>query len=335
MITLQHNNDISYDEWLSARFNSIGASEVSPICFGSQYTSNIEIYYSKISGIRKDIRNIHTYRGHKSENIVDQFYPYYEGTEDSIVLNEHVGKFIRKIENRNVTGRNSKFVHITATPDRFILPFGNYKTEGLAEYKSTTDYVLKRYKPNLPIEHVIQVLTQLNTFEIDHGELFYYIDSKRFELHEMERGQFKKQWLTVLDITTDFWKRVTEGRKLYNQMCEYKRTFNMKAAAEAEAEIQRLEPPIQHSQGYLSFINENYKSRAALGAKEANAAQIEKAKRYAALTKQQDKIKKEKLALEIELKNSMQGATVINMGKSGNISWQQYENRQIFKVNYK
>lgn len=334
MITIQNNNDLSLDQWIANRFNSIGASEVSPICFGSRYTSNIEIYYQKVSGITRMIENIRTYTGKKSENIVDQFYPYYEGTEDSIWVNHNSGKIIRSIENKNVTGGNDKYSHLTATPDRFTKCLYSNK-EILTEYKNTQGYILKQWEPGLPIDHVIQNLTQLKVFEKKDGHIFYYIDNRCFRLEEMQSDKFKSQWDIVLEITTDFWNRVMKARPIYNQMCEFKRKFNMKAAAEAEVEIQQLEPPVQYSQGYLNFINENYKNRASLGGKKATEAEIILAKKYKEIAKKEEKLKKEKLQIEIDLKKSMDGAKVIDMGKLGNVSWQQYDNRKIFKVNIK
>lgn len=334
MITLQNNNDISFDHWIALRNQSIGASEVSPICFGSPYTSNLEIWYQKVTGIKKGIENIRTYTGRKSENIVDQFYPYYDGTEDSVYLNHNVGKILRKIENKNVTGRNSKFPHITATPDRFTTLFPSNKLI-LTEYKNTQGFILKQWKPGLPLDNVLQVLTQLNVFEMQDGEIFYYIDNRRFELHEMQSSKFKSQWQTILSITNPFWESVLKARTLYNQQCEAKRNFNMKLATELEYAIQQLEPPIQHSTGYLTFINEKYKSRASLGGRDATEAEALLAKRYKDISNKIDKLSKEKLAVEVDLKMAMKDSSILNIAKAGTVSWVQYENRKIFKVNYK
>lgn len=336
MITLQENNNLTIEQWIALRNTSIGASEVSPICFGNQYTSNIEIFYQKVSGITKYVENLRTYTGKISENIVDQFYPYYEGTDESIYVNAAAGRILRRVENRNVTGRNSKFPHLTATPDRFTFPVdsNNEKDMWLTEYKNTQSWVLKPYLPGLPLDNVIQLLTQLNVFEIHKGELFYYIDNLRCDLQPpMIASKFKSQWQIVLERTIPFWENVLKARPLYNQMYEAKRKFNMKLAAELEYQIQQLEPPVQYSDGYLKFINENYKSRASLGGREATAAEKEKALRFKDLSKKIDKLKKEQLQIEIDLKTAMKDTQVINLGKSGNVSWQQYENRKVFKIN--
>lgn len=334
MISLQYNNDIKLQDWLSLRDKSIGASEVSPICFGSQYTSNLEIWYQKISGIKKNIQNIRTYTGHISENIVDQFYPYYEGTEESIFINKDAGKIIRTVENRNVTGRNSKYSHLTATPDRFT-DYVNNKRKVLTEYKNTQSWILKQWLPGLPIDNVVQNLTQCKVFDFQDGELFYYIDNMRFQLHEMETNKFKSQWQIVLDRTIPFWESVIEGRKIYNQLYEAKRNYDFKLAADLEYELQKLEPPVQHSTGYLRFINENYKSRASMGGKEATAAEVQLALKYKEIGKKEEKLKKEKQAIEIDLKRAMNGTPILNLGKSGTVSFLEYENRKVFKVNVK
>lgn len=343
MITLQYNNDLTYDEWLVKRNDSLGASEVSPVCFGSPYTSNIEIFYQKVTGIKKSIGNLRTYTGHKSENIVDHFYPYYEDNIDnkkannSIFINAEAGKILRRVENRNVTGRNSKYPHITATPDRFSFPADSAKEKDmwLTEYKNTQSWVLKPHLPGLPLDNVIQLLTQLNVFNIPKGDLFYYIDNLRCELHPMIASKFKSQWQIVLERTIPFWENVLKARVLYNQKYEAQRTFNFKMVDEIDFEIVKLEPPVQYSNGYLNFINENYKSRASLGGKQAAAAEIDKAKRYRDLGKKIDKLEKEKQQMETDLKVAMKDTSILILGKNGEVSWQQYENRKIFKVNYK
>jgi len=332
-IILQYNNDISKEQWLANRNLTLGASEVSPVCFGSKYTSNLEIFYQKVTGIKWSIQNIRTYTGHLSESIVDGFYPYYEGTEESVYLNGDAGKKLRTVENRNVTGINSKWPHLSATPDRFTTYNDGKKV--LTEYKNTQSYVLKMWKPGLPLDNVIQNLTQCKIFEYQYGELFYYIDNMKFELHELDAKLYNKQWQLVLDRTTPFWENVEKGRKIYNQMYEAKRNYNMKLANELDVELQKLEPPIQYTDGYLKFINEKYKNRAQLGGREATAAEIEYAKRYADIVKKIDKLEKEKQQIETMLRTSMKDVSILNLGKHGNVTWQQYESRRVFKVNYK
>lgn len=334
MITLQYNNDIEFDQWVFLRNESLGASEVSPVCYGSPYTSNIQIFYEKVTGLKKGIENIRTYIGRKSENIVDPIYVHYEGTEESVYVNNANGRIIREIENRNVTGRNSKFEHITATPDRFTKMVADGRKK-LTEYKNTQTHVLKQWLPGLPIDNVLQVLTQINVFEYNEAELFYFIDNRRFELYEMERKKYKSQWQLILDRTTPFWENVKAARILYNQMCEARRKYNIKLADEIEHEIVMLEPPVQYSAGYLDYINKNYASRASLGGKQAEVAEIQKALKMNELAKKIQKLEKEKLQLETDLKVAMKDTQKLDLGKHGEIIWQQHENRRIFKLNIK
>ena len=337
MITLQYNNDLTLDQWVANRNKGIGASEISAICFGNKYTSNLEIFYQKVTGITKFTENLRTYTGKKSETIIDQFYQYYDGSDESIYINSNAGNKLRRVENRNVTACNSKFPHIFVTPDRFAFPVNSTKEKDawLVEYKNTQSWVLKPYLPGLPLDNVVQLLTQLNVFEIQFGELFYYIDNLRCELHKMQASKYKSVWQIVLERTIPFWENVLKARILYNQKCEAQRKYNMKLADELDAEIQRLEPPVQHSQGYLNFINENYKSRASLGSKQAEAAEIQKALKYNELAKKINKLEKEKQGIEIDLKRAMNGASILSLGNIGGVSWQQYENRKVFKINIK
>lgn len=330
MIELQYNNDLTRDQWLFNRGKSVGASEACAIVYGSKWDSNIRLYYEKISGIKKDIQSLITYRGHKSENIIDSMYPYYKDSDESIYLNEEKGLIIRPIENRNVSGTNSKFPHLKATPDRF-------RTDVLAcaEYKSTQSYVLSAYKDNLPLENVVQCIVQVNVFELDFCDLFYFIDGRKCELHTIKRKEWKKQWEKICTLSLDFWQRVEKAKILYNQMYNAKHEYNMKLANELEAEIVNLEPPVQHTEAYCKFLNDKKIDRNKLGGRPANEIEKAAAKKYFFTDQKIKKLEQELLASEIDLKNSMRDDQIIHMDKNGQVEWIQYENRRIFRVKYK
>lgn len=337
MITWQDNTKLTQDEWVFGKLKTIGASETGAICIGSPYTSSIEIFYHKIGVYKPPVTNIRAFLGLQTEDVSETVWKYYSGTDESVAINNKSGNQIKDCYNKKATCFNSKYPHLSATPDRIIKPFGIYagRGEGSLEFKNTQSFILKQYSPGLPPENVFQLVTQNMMANFKYGELFYFKDNRSFESHLMERKDSKKVEQIILERTIPFWQNVLLARPLYNQLFEAKRVFNFKLAAELEQEIVKLEPPIQYSDGYLKFINENYKSRASLGGKEAAAAEVEKAKRYRDLGEKINKLEKEKQQMEIDLKVAMKDATILNLGKNGQVSWQQYENRKIFKVNYK
>lgn len=337
MITWQDNTKMSQDEWVYGKLKTIGASEVGPIVLGSQYTSALEIFYHKIGMYKPPITNIRAFLGLQTEDVTETVWKFYDKTDDSVAINHKAGKQIKDCENRKATCFNSKYAHLSATPDRVIKPYGIYEGRGFGslEFKNTQSFILKKYSPGLPPDNIFQLVTQNMLADFQYGELFYFKDNRSFEGHQMERKDAKKIEQLIVSRTVDFWDRVTKAKPLYNQQFEAKRKFNFKLAAEIEQEIVKLEPPVQYCDGYLRFINENYKSRASLGSKQAEAAEIQKALKYKEIAKKIDKLEKEKQGIEIDLKRAMNGASILSLGNIGDVSWQQYENRKVFKINIK
>jgi predicted phage-related endonuclease len=335
MITYQNNNDLQFPQWLAARKESIGASEVSTIAYGSPYSSNLELFYDKLGGNRPNVNNIRTYIGKKSESIVDQFWPYYEnGDDDSIWINSNNGKKLKECVNVNLTARNSKHPHVTSTPDRIILPVGVYagRGKGSLEYKNTQSFVLNSYLPNLPPANVFQCCTQMMVEELPYGELFYFIDNRTYQEYAFTRKQFKSMEQRILDITTPFWENVKKGRPIFNAIYEAKRLNNHKRAAEMERELAQLEPPVQNSKGYLDFINKRYKDRImTTSVIPGNNDQYLIAKKYQELSAKIDKLELQKQGLEIDLKNMLKEHHVLDFGAKGKVTWYTYESRRVFK----
>lgn len=333
-ITYQENNVLNFNQWLAARKESIGASEISTIAYGSPYSSNIELFYNKLGEIRPNVNNIRTYIGKKSESIVDQFWPYYEGTDDSIWINSHKGNRLKECVNVNLTARNSKYPHITSTPDRIIQPVGIYagKGKGSLEYKNTQSFVLKSYLPGLPPANVFQCCTQMMVEELAYGELFYFIDNRTYQLYPFTRKQFKSMEQKILDITTPFWENVKKGRPIYNAIFEARRLNNHKRAAELETALAQLEPPAQNSKGYLDFINQRYKDRIInTSAIPGTNDQLLIAKKHRELELKIDKLTLQKQQTEIDLKNILKDHHVLDFGAAGKVTWYTYESRRIFK----
>lgn len=338
-ITLQENNLLTYPQWLAARKESIGASEVFAIAYTSQYLSNIELFYDKLGAMRPNVQNIRTYIGKKSENIVDQFWPYYEeDNDDSIWINSEKGNKLKECINVNLTARNSKYPFITSTPDRIIQPVGMYagKGKGSLEYKNTQSFVLKSYLPNLPPGHIFQCCTQMMVEELNYGELFYFVDNRTYQNYCFTRKQMKSMEQKILDFTTPFWNNVLKGRPIYNAIFEAKRINNHKRAAELETELAQLEPPPQNSKSYLDFINKRYKDRIMTTSSiPGTNDQYLIAQKHQELGKKIEKLELQQRQAEIDLKNILKEHSVLDFGAKGKVTWYCYESRRIFKNSIK
>lgn len=324
MIRYQDNTQISYDVWKGLRNNSIGASEIGTIIYGSKWTSNLEIYYRKI-GLGKDtIENIRMFLGKETEDVNERCWSFYDGTEDSIVKNARDNNPIKKSIDLKVTAFNDKYPHLSVTIDREIQDFGKYagKGKGTLEMKNTTGMALKSYENGLPTDNVLQLCTQMMVHEYSYGNLFYFIDNMRFEEYELLRPATKKMEDLILNVTIPFWDNVEKAKILVNQMYEAKRTFNMKRAIEIEQEIIRIEPPPQNTIGYLNFLTERYKDRISnVGIVKGTDADLIIAKKHKEVLKKAKKLEEQERDLQIQLKLILKEANVLDFGQFGKLTY--------------
>lgn len=324
MVKWKSFEGLSDAEWQLLRLNSIGASEVGTICVGSNFSSNLELYYQKIGLGKPTVKNIRMDIGTETEPLTFKYWRYYEGSEASIIANKQNGRIIKNGTCKKETAFNDKYPHLSVSPDARIQPYGIYEGmgEGCLEIKNTMEYVLKSYENGLPLGWIFQIATQLMVTEFKYGELFLFVDNRRFQLEPLTRKTTKKLEETILIHTTDFWERVTKARPVVNQMFEFRRTYNMKAADEALREIQQLEPPVQNTRGYMDFLTEQYKERAAgAGIKEGTAADLELARKHKQIAKKISALEKEKQLVEIHLKQIMKESNQLDFGKNGKINF--------------
>jgi len=324
MVTWQDNGTLTYAEWLVARLKTIGASEVGTIVYGNPYTSNLELFYEKIGAGRDRVENIRMFLGKETEETSRKLHSYYEGTEQSVVDNYRAGRKIRESINLNSTAFNDKYPHLSCTPDSEIQDFGIYagRGKGSLEIKNTTSWYLNSFESGLPTDNVLQLMTQIIVCEYNYGELFYFIDNSKFQLHPISKEDTGNIEETIMLHTVPFWENVLKARPLYNQLYEAQRNYNMRLVGELQNEIARLEPPAQNTTGYLNFLSKKYTDKMqGMGIMEGNDAQLSIARKHKELGKQIKVLEEDKRKLEIELKLILGDKHTLNFGKNGKISW--------------
>ena len=320
----QDNSVLTYDQWLVQRLKGIGASEVGAIVYGNAYTSNLEIFYEKIGAPRPRTENIRMFLGKETEETSRKLHMYYDGTEQSVVDNYRSGRKVKETINLNSTCHNTDYPHLFVTPDSEIQPFGKYagRGKGTLEIKNTTSWYLNSFESGLPTDNVLQVCSQLIVPQYEYGELFYFIDNSKFQLHEIEKSDIGNIEETIMLHTIPFWDNVLLARPLYNQLYEAQRNMNMRLVGELQNEIARLEPPAQNTAGYLNFLSKKYTDKmAGMGIMEGNDAQLSIARKHKELGKQIKVLEEDKRRLEIELKQILGDKHTLNFGKNGKITW--------------
>lgn len=330
-IRWQNNSDISYEQWLVYKNNTIGASESSVIIFGSKWSSNLEIWYQKVGMPRSVIENIRMFLGKETEDLSARLWAHYDGeNQQSVVDNVRKGTPLKKCINLNSTVFNDKYLHLSATPDRQIQPWGKYAGMGTGslEIKNTQSWVLTSQKDGgLPPENVVQLSQQLMLTEDAYGELFYFIDNMRCDVHPMKRSEMANLEETILLWTDPFWSSVLKARPVYNQMYEAQRTMNMRLVAECQKELISLEPPVQNSDGYRNFLSERFKDKTAgVGIVPGKPDQLIAAREWKSLDKQIKELSEKQRAYEIQLKMAIGDNSALDFGKDGKVSWNENKN---------
>lgn len=324
-IVWRSNSDLTYDQWLLLRNNSIGASDTSVIIFGSKYSSNLEIWYHKVGIPRNFYENLRMYIGKETEDINERLWSHYDGrNQNSIVDNIRKGTPLKKSINLNSTVFNDDFPWLSATPDRQIQPFGKYAGRGVGylELKNTQTWVLNSYEGNLPLENVVQLCQQLMLANGEYGEIGYFVDNMRFENHEIERSDLKQLEETIILHTEPFWQSILKARPVYNQMYEFQRTMNMRGVSECQKELISLEPPVQNTDGYRQFLTQRFKDRTAgVGVVPGKPDQLIAARSHKLLSKEIDALETKQRELEIELKMAIGDMSYLDFGKEGKVSW--------------
>lgn len=325
MVTWVSSEGMSYDQWLLNRNKTIGASEVATIVFGSKYSSSLEIFYQKVTGIKPNYENLRMYLGKVTEDISADLWKHYGGTEQSVVDNIRKGTPVQDCVNLKATAYNDKYSWLSVTPDRKILPVLKYAGmgDGSLEIKNTQGFILRSYETNLPTENIIQLVTQMLVCEWDYGNLFYFVDNMRCECHEIIKGKLTEGVEeTVLMHTERFWKNVVAGRKVYNAMYEAKRTTNMRMVAECEKELISLEPPVQNTDGWNNFLTQKHKNKlSGVGVIPGNSDLLIAARSHKTLEKEIKELCDKQRAYEIQLKMAIGDNSALDFGKDGKVSW--------------
>lgn len=324
MVTWVDNSNITFDEWLVRRLNTIGASEVGTIVYGNPYTSNLELFYEKIGAGKNRVENIRMFLGKETEETSRKLHQYYDGTEQSVVDNYRAGRKIRETINLNATAYNDRYPHLSVTPDSEIQPYGKYtgRGKGTLEIKNTTSWYLNSFETGLPTDNVLQMVTQIIVPEYNYGELFYFIDNSKFQLHEIDKSEIGNIEETIMLHTIPFWENVKKARPLYNQLYEAQRNMNQRLMAELQKEIAALEPPAQNTVGYLNFLSQKYKDKmAGVGVMDGTDAMLSIARKHKELGKKIDELTEQRRMLEVELKNILRDKNTLNFGSNGKVSW--------------
>ena len=316
---------MSNEDWLRFRKRGIGASEVGAIMGLSQYKSNVELFYEKIGqGLGYTVENIRMYFGKEYENPIARMWEFWGGNEASLIENTRLNRKVRRMQRVKAYIQNPKYPHLFVSLDRRINKHidpetGKERGNGALEIKTLSEWESKKWEAGVPPSHVVQVQTQLLVTGWDYGELAIQTDFGSFMVYPFEKhtGVCKE----IVKQTTEFWKRVERARVLLTQQYEYQKNFNTRKVREVEAELQRLEPSPDASDGLANFLKEKYRNADATSERLGTLEELAIAQEHAKYKEQQKKLNEKLQFCENSLKTSMKLIERLTFPQEGFVSW--------------
>ena len=312
------------EQWLGFRKRGIGASEVGAIMGLSQYKSNVELFYDKIGqGLGFNVENIAMFFGTELESFIANLWQYWNGSEAGFIENFRTGNKVRKMQRVNAYIQNPKYPHLFVSLDRRINQhvdaYGVERGNGCLEIKTISGYESDKWESGIPPSHVVQVQTQCLVTGWKYGELAVLKDGRFFDVYPFEKhaGVCRE----IAKQTKEFWQRVEKARICMTQKFEAERNFNMKKVKEVEAELMRLEPNPDGSDGLAKFLKEKYRVAEPTSERIGTLEELEIAQKHANFKAKQKKIGESIQLLENSLKTKMQHIERITFGESGSVIW--------------
>lgn len=316
---------MSNEDWLRFRKRGIGASEVGAIMGLSQYKSNVELFYEKIGqGLGYSVENIRMYFGKEYENPIARMWEYWGGSEASLIENTRLNRKVRRMQKVKAYIQNTKYPHLFVSLDRRINKHIDFETgkergNGALEIKTLSKYEADKWESGIPPSHVVQVQTQLIVTGWEYGELAVQTDFGSFMVYPFEKH--KGVCKEIVKQTTEFWQRVERARILLTQQYEYQKNFNTRKVREVEAELQRLEPSPDASDGLASFLKEKYRNADVTSERMGTLEELAIAQEHAKQKEQLKKINEKVQFCENSLKASMRNIEKIVFPQEGFVSW--------------
>lgn len=312
---------MSYDDWLSYRYTGIGASEVATVMGLDQYKSPAELFNEKIGNeVRPTIQNMAMFNGRHMEAFVADYWTYWDGDEASLMRNKDAGTRVRKMRKINAYVRNPKYPQLFVSLDRVINKHGN-KDEGALEIKTIGGWSVNQWEGGIKPAHIVQVQTQCGVCGFKYGELATMVDGRKFEVYPFDF--MPDVFESVLDLSSDFWKRVVKGRALIGQKYEAIAAFDIRASQDIQLELNSLEPAPEAGEAYRDFLAAKYRDELPGLSIDGTDDMLLIAQEHKTIGEKIDLMSERRSLCENKLKNFMEQAVELNFRAAGKVTWKQ------------
>ncbi|MGE0977860.1 YqaJ viral recombinase family protein [Bacillus cereus] len=177
--------NMDHDQWLQARTQGIGGSDVSAIAGLNKWKSAVQVFLEKTQAIEKeDIQSEAAYFG----NVLEE-----------VVAKEFAKRTDLKVQRRNAILQHPEYPWMLANVDRLIVG----KKNGL-ECKVASEYLKKEWRDEeVPAAYLLQCQHYMAVTGYEAWWIAVLIGGNKFVHKKIERDEELIQYL--IDIEKDFW----------------------------------------------------------------------------------------------------------------------------------
>ena len=177
--------NMDHTQWLQARTQGIGGSDVSAIAGLNEWKSAVQVFLEKTQAIeKKDIQNESAYFG----NVLEE-----------VVAKEFAKRTHLKVQRRNAILQHPEYPWMLANVDRLIVG----EKVGL-ECKTASEYLKKEWEDEeVPAAYLLQCQHYMAVTGYEAWWIAVLIGGNKFVHKKIERDEELIQYL--IDIEKDFW----------------------------------------------------------------------------------------------------------------------------------
>lgn len=309
---------MSREEWLAYRHTGIGASEVGAILGLDDYMSSLELFYYKIGDVaRFDVESMASFMGRESEDLIAKLWQYWDGSEESMIMNFRAGKVVRRCRRVNAFVKNLDYPWLYVNLDREIVRYDE-RGPGTLELKTISGFESDKWEAGLPPKHITQVQTQMLVKDWTWGEMAIMRDGRRFDVLPFDRRDSIVE--AIVTRTHNFWLNVVAARKLVTEKYAAIISYNQRRVDELDEQIMKLAPEPDGTLAYAEYLSEKF-NKASLAERRGTVEEEEWAVAHRGVVEQLKDIEENKITYENRLKHAMADHQVLDFGASGKVYW--------------
>jgi len=279
-VTKIDKRGLSHEQWLRARNNFIGASEVGTILGLNDYESTLEMFHRKVSVIDSfKPEQLSTYSGHCLEPVIyEKYWKFYDPsnpTHERLVENAVARNVMRTARRVNFTLVSKEYPWLSCSLDYAMDP-NRFTEPGPLDCKASLSWVSRMYEGDVHPGYLAQMTSQMLITGWQYSELGFLLDGRYPSFIPVPRHIGIED--AIIKETKKFWEMVLEGRKIWQRtdLSESDRLQN----------LVQFEPEITGSHALEDYLKERYKSNYKAGRMVGTPEILECAIRYLKCTEE-------------------------------------------------